>query len=372
VTLPPIDPLSLAVGAALGALLAALAVAAWTVGRARAAEARAEATERFAALRNAADEDLAAHQAAVSELVRPLAESLEAYRRHTSELEDRRLRELGDVGSQLRTLGGELARVGSALRSAHVRGRWGEVTLRRTAELAGLSAHCDFSEQAASDGGRLRPDMRVQLPGGREIVIDAKVPLDGYLDAVAAAAEPDRVRALAVHASSLRRHVEALAARDYAAQLPDALDFVVLFLPHDALLAAACERQPDLVEFALARGVVFATPSTLFALLAAVARGWREERLAESAREIVGLAEEMQDRLAIFAERFARMGAAVNGVVTAFNAALGSLEQRLLPQARRLRELGAAGTRALPDVPPVDDRAREPRAPARDGDGYSA
>lgn len=329
-TLPPIDLNSLGLGAALGGLVAGLAVAAWTVGRARAAEARADAAERFAARRDA------------------------------------------DVGGQLRALGGELARVGSALRSAHVRGRWGEVTLRRTAELAGLSAHCDFSEQAASEGGRLRPDMRVHLPGGRQILIDAKVPLDGYLDAVAADSEADRARALARHAASLRRHVEALAGRGYSAEIPEALDFVVLYLPHDALLAAACERQPDLVEFALGRGVAFATPSTLYALLAAVARGWREQRLAESAREIVGLAEEMQDRLAIFADRFARLGAAVNGVVGAFNAALGSLEQRLLPQARRLRELGAAGTRALPDVPPVDGRAREPCAPGADPGGYSA
>jgi DNA recombination protein RmuC len=358
-----LDLLSFVLGLALGGALAWLAVAARAEGRIRAAEARAEAADRFGALQQTASEDLEVRQKAVVELVRPLADALEGYRKQTAELEEKRLREVGDVGNQLRSLGGELARVASALRSAHVRGRWGELTLRRTAELAGLSGHCDFSEQVGAEGGRLRPDMRVHLPGGREIVIDAKVPLDGYLAALDATAEDERARALAAHASSLRRHVEALASREYAAQLPDALDFVVLFLPHDALLAAACEQQRDLVELALAKGVVFATPSTLYALLAAVARGWREEQLARNAHEIVGLAEEMQDRLAIFADRFAKLGGAVNRVVAAFNDALGSFEQRLLPQARRIRELGASGTKDLPDIASVDEHAREPRPP---------
>jgi DNA recombination protein RmuC len=358
-----LDLLSFAIGLALGGLLAWFAVAARAEGRIRAAEARAEAADRFSAQQQTASDDIMLRQQAVAELVRPLADALESYRKQTSELEEKRLREVGDVGTQIRALGGELARANAALRSAHVRGRWGELTLRRTAELAGLSGHCDFSEQVGVEGGRLRPDMRVHLPGGREIVIDAKVPLDGYLNALEAKSDEERARALGAHAQSLRRHVDVLASRDYAAQLPDAFDFVVLFLPHDALLASACEQQRDLVELALAKGVVFATPSTLYALLAAVARGWREEQLSQNAEQIVGLAEEMQDRLAIFADRFGKLGAAVNRAAVAFNEALGSFEQRLLPQARRIRELGASGTKELPELEPVEERAREPISP---------
>jgi DNA recombination protein RmuC len=324
-----------AIGLAVGAALAWLAVRSRAEGRVHAAEARAEAVM-------------------MADLVKPLADALESYRKRTEELEEKRLGDLSQVNDRLRELTGRTAQIASALRSPHTRGRWGELTLRRAAELAGLSAHCDFDEQRASDGGRLRPDMRVHLPGGRQIVIDAKVPLDGYLAAIDSSSEEERGRALASHAGQVKRHIEALAARDYGAQLPEALDFVVLFLPHDALLATACEHQRDLVEYALAKGVVFATPSTLFALLAAVALGWREEQLAQNAKEIVGLAQEMQDRLMTFAEHFGRLGGA-----------LGSFEARVLPQSRRIRELGASGTKQLPEIAPIDTQPRE----SRNGDG---
>jgi DNA recombination protein RmuC len=343
-----------AIGLAVGAALAWLAVRSRAEGRVHAAEARAEAVM-----------SLGERHQAVADLVKPLADALESYRKRTEELEEKRLGDLSQVNDRLRELTGRTAQIASALRSPHTRGRWGELTLRRAAELAGLSAHCDFDEQRASDGGRLRPDMRVHLPGGRQIVIDAKVPLDGYLAAIDSSSEEERGRALASHAGQVKRHIEALAARDYGAQLPEALDFVVLFLPHDALLATACEHQRDLVEYALAKGVVFATPSTLFALLAAVALGWREEQLAQNAKEIVGLAQEMQDRLMTFAEHFGRLGGALGKAVDHFNAALGSFEARVLPQSRRIRELGASGTKQLPEIAPIDTQPRE----SRNGDG---
>lgn len=352
-----------AIGLAVGAALAWLALRARAEGRILAAEARAEAAERFGALQQTVNESLDERHKAVAELVRPLGEALEGYRKQTAELEEKRLGDLGQVKNHLRELTGQTAQIAQALRSPHARGRWGELTLRRTVELAGLSPHCDFDEQVGSEGGRLRPDMRVHLPGGRQIVIDAKAPLDGYLASLEAASDDERSRALAGHAAQVKRHVETLASREYAARLPEALDFVVLFLPHDALLAAACEQQRDLVEFALAKGVVFATPSTLFALLCAVAQGWREEQLARNAHEIVDLAQEMQDRLVTFAEHFGRVGSALGKAVDHFNDALGSFEARVLPQSRRIRELGASGTKQLPEIAPLDGQPREPRAP---------
>jgi DNA recombination protein RmuC len=351
------------IGLAVGAALAWLAVRARADGRVLAAEARAEALERLGAFQQTLSEDFDGRHKAIEELVRPLVEQLDGYRQQTEALEKLRLGDLGQVKDHLTRLTDNTQQIAGALRSTHARGRWGEITLRRSAELAGLSAHCDFSEQKGSEGGRLRPDMRVHLPGGREIVIDAKVPLDGYLKAIEATSDEERTRHMGGHASALRRHVDVLASREYHAQLSDALDFVVLFLPHDALLAAACEHQRDLVEYALGKNVVFATPTTLFALLKAVAHGWREEQLARNAQEIMAVATEMQDRLVTFAGHFAKLGGTLGRAVGSFNDALGSLESRVLPHARRIRDMGAAGAKPLPDVEALDVQPREPRRP---------
>ncbi len=353
--------LAFATGGLLGAVVAGLWLHARWSARVRAAEARAEVLERLGGVEQGVESRLRERQQAIEALVRPLSESLEGYRLRTAELEERRLRDLGRVDRQLGELAAQTARVASALHSPHARGRWGEMTLRRTAELAGLHEHCDFEQQRAVEGGAARPDLRVRLPAGREIVVDAKTPLDGYLDAIEAPSEAERQAALDRHADHVKRHVEALAARRYPDRVVGALEFVVLFLPHDALIGAACERQPDLVDHALGRGVVLATPSSLYALLKAVAQGWREERLATHAAEIVGLAEEMQQRLAGFADHFGRVGTALERTVAQFNAALGSWESRVLPQSRRLEELGA-GRRSLPEPAPVDTLPRRPRA----------
>jgi DNA recombination protein RmuC len=334
-----------------------------TESRAVAAEARADTLERLGSFQQTLTDDFDGRQKAIEELVRPLSEQLAGYREQTAELERTRLGDLGQVKDHLTRLTDHTQQIAGALRSTHTRGRWGEITLRRTAELAGLSAHCDFSEQVGSEGGKLRPDMRVHLPGGREIVIDAKVPLDGYLKALEAADDAGRANAMREHAAFLRRHVDALAGREYQSRLSGSHDFVVLFLPHDALLGSACEHDRTLTEHALRKDVVFATPTTLFALLKAVANGWREEQLAKNAEEIVSLAEVMQERLVTFADHFQRLGGSLGKAVDTFNKALGSLETRVLPTSRRIRELGASRSKPLPEIAAIDVQPREPRRP---------
>lgn len=325
------------------------------------AEARGQAIEQLMANEQARRDDMDVRHKAVAELVRPLSDQLEGYRQQTAELERQRLGDLGQVKDHLTRLTNHTQQIAGALRSTHTRGRWGEITLRRTAELAGLAEHVDFREQQGAEGGRLRPDMRVQLPGEREIVIDAKVPLDGYLKALEAADDDARGAALAEHASHLRRHVDALAGREYQSRLSASHDFVVLFLPHDALLGAATEKQRDLVEYALGKDIVFATPTTLFALLKVVAHNWREEQLAKNAEDIVGLAEQMQERLVTFVDHFARLGLSLGKSVDTFNKALNSFEKRVLPTSRKIRELGASRSKALPEIEAVTTQPQEPR-----------
>lgn len=324
------------------------------------------AAERFRSLQEASGSDLDGRRKAIEELVAPLHEALDQLQQETREVERVRLTHAGRVGEQLRDLAHQTAELAGALRAPAARGRWGELTLRRTVELAGLSPHCDFAEQVTLGHGRdaLRPDLVVRLPSGREVVVDAKAPLDAYLEASAAGSEASRAEALARHARQVRRHVGALAARGYAGRVAGAPEFVVLFLPHEGFLAAAVEHDASLVADALARGVVVATPTTLYALLAAVAQGWREQRLAENTGEILERAREMDERLCTLCDHLTRLGGALSKSVEHFNAAVGSFETRVLVQARRMRELGVAGTRDLAAPPCVDVAARAPaRAP---------
>jgi len=318
------------------------------------------AAERFRSLQEAGGTALDFRYKAVEELVAPLHESLERLQQETRELERERLSQAGRVGEQLRELAEQTGRLSTALRAPAARGRWGELTLRRTVELAGLSAHCDFAEQVSlrsGDGGS-RPDMVVRLPSGRELAIDAKAPLDAYLDAASADTDERRAQALARHARQVRRHVEELAGRAYAQKLARTPEFVVLFLPHEGCLAAAVEQDASLVADALSRAVVIATPATLYALLGAVAQGWREQQVAESTQRILEMAGEMDDRLGVLAEHLSRLGGTLSRAVDHFNAAVGSFETRVLVQARRMRELGVRGTRCLDAPAPVDTDPR--------------
>jgi DNA recombination protein RmuC len=325
------------------------------------------AEEKFKALKEEAAVDLEARREAIEAIIQPLTETLSAYQKETKELEDKRLRELSTVGEQLRavasaqtTLQSETAKLVNALKSPQVRGRWGEIALRKTAELAGMSVHCDFVEQESvtTDAGRLRPDMVVKLPAGREVVVDSKVPLGGFLEALEAKTDNEREAALAKHASQVNQHVAKLASKEYWDQFTAAPEFVVLFIPNDSFLAAAAEKDPALVESALTRKIVIATPTTFIALLRAIAYGWRQELVAESAQRISALGQELSDRMGTLAEHFVKVGGAIGKAVESYNAAVASFESRILPAARKFKTLGAGGKKEIEELQPIDQTPR--------------
>jgi DNA recombination protein RmuC len=327
------------------------------------------AEERFRTLQEQASGDMRASKDAIGALVQPLSEKLSEYQERVQRFAEHGQRDLGQVGRQLHEVIGatqqlqqETARLVTALRAPHVRGRWGEVALRRVVELAGMSAHCDFDEQAtyAGDEGRLRPDVVVKLPGGRTVIVDAKVALTAYLDAVEASGEDDRRSHTRRHAAQMRVHVDKLADKDYGRQLRATAEFVVLFIPGDAFLSAAAEVDPALIEYALERNVVIATPATLIALLRAVAYGWRQEQVAENAQQISDLGRQVHDRLTTLISRLATMGVQLNKTVKAYNEAVASLEARVLPAVRRFDELGVPSRKERLDPQRVETQARQP------------
>ncbi|HLU42644.1 MAG TPA: DNA recombination protein RmuC [Microthrixaceae bacterium] len=248
----------------------------------------------------------------------------------------------GELHAQVDLLRRETAALATALRRPAVRGRWGELHLRRTVELAGMVPHCDFTEQLGvedAEGARLRPDLVVHLAGGRSVVVDAKVPLEAFFDATSAVDEDEQQAHLRRHAHQLRRHVDQLSAKSYWRALPDACQFVVLFVPGESFLSAAFEGDDGLLEYAAARNVVIATPTTLIALLRTVAHAWTQESLAETAREIHALGSTLHARLATLSGHFERLGRALGSAVGSYNDAVGSYERRVLVTARRFGEL---------------------------------
>ncbi|HEY8551215.1 MAG TPA: DNA recombination protein RmuC [Vicinamibacterales bacterium] len=326
------------------------------------------AEEKFKTLRDEAAGDLESRRQAIQTLVGPLHQALEAYQREAREIENRRQRELGSVGEQLRDIAAahqalrlETSRLVLALRTPHVRGRWGEVALRRIAELAGMSSFCDFVEQegVVTEGGRLRPDVIVRMPSNRVVVVDAKVPLVAYLEAVEAADDTARAQALDRHLAQVKQHVQKLAARGYATEIEQTAEFVVLFIPNDSFLAAAAERDAGLVEWALAQRVVLATPATLFALLRAIEYGWRQERVAEHAQKISEVGRELSERMAVLVDHLSKMGGSIGKTVEAYNQAVGSLESRVLPTARKLEQLGAGSRKPIESLEPIEQAVRE-------------
>jgi DNA recombination protein RmuC len=275
------------------------------------------------------------------------------------------------VGEQLRQLAlaqcllqTETSKLVNALRSPQVRGRWGEIALRKTAELAGMSANCDFFEQesVSTDTGRLRPDMIVKLPAGREVVVDSKVPFSAFLESLEAHTDEDREAALGRHLGQVKRHISQLASKEYWDQFPAAPEFVVLFIPNDSFLAAAAERDPSLVESALTKKVVIATPTTFIALLRAIAYGWRQEQVAESAQRISVLGQELADRLSTMAEHFSKVGLALSRAVESYNATVTSLENRILPTARKFKSLGIPIKKDIVDLTSIDHMPRTPQS----------
>ena len=325
------------------------------------------AEQRFKTLTQEAAGELEARKTAVGALVQPLQQALAAYQREARDLEEKRLREISGVGRQLTevaqaqtALQRETSNLVNALRAPQVRGRWGEIALRKTAELAGMTKHCDFSEQETvqGEGGRLRPDMIVHLPAKRDIVVDAKVALNAYLEALEAPSPEQREAALGRHAQQVRMHVRRLASKEYWNQFPQAPDFVVLFIPGEAFCAAAMERDPDLLQDALASQVLIATPTTFIGLLLTAAYGWRQEQVAENAQRISELGRQVHERLAILVEHFAVVGKSLEKSVEAYNRAVGSLETRVLPAARRFPELDSGSGKPIPGLDPI---AQTPR-----------
>ncbi len=288
--------------------------------------------------------------AEVERLVGPLADqlarvdqqlvALDQERRETRGRLEQQLRSLAEQGERLRTETGALV---TALRKPNTRGQWGQMQLRKVVELAGMVRHCDFTEQASIPGEdrALRPDMVVNLPGGKTVVVDAKAPLQGVLDAYEAPDEETRAAHLEAHARLLRRHVKQLSDKAYWSGMESAPDFVVLFLPGEYLYGAALDADPDLIEDAMARRVLIATPTTLLALLHSVAYGWQQERVAESAQAVSELGRELHTRLARLSTLMANLGRRMNSAVGAYNEAVGSYETRVMPAARRLADHGA-------------------------------
>lgn len=312
--------------------------------------------------------DLEKRQQAIQELVAPVRDSLGKLDSKLGAIEKEREGAYRELTQQVRSLGeaqvelrSEAQNLVKALRAPQVRGRWGEVQLRRVVELAGMLNYCDFAEQetATSEQGRLRPDLLVKLPGGKTVVVDAKVPLAAYLDAVEAKDEATRAARLADHARQVRDHVAALSRKAYWDQFRPAPEFVVLFLPGESFFSAALEQDPGLIEAGAGKNVVIATPTTLIALLKAVAYGWRQEAVAENARAVSDLGRELHKRIGDMAGHLSRLGDAIDRSVAAYNAAVGSIESRVLVSARKLKELEAAGPEDV--VAPLEPVDREPR-----------
>ena len=269
------------------------------------------------------------------------------------------------MGEGQKLLADETETLVRALRAPQVRGQWGEMQLRRVVELAGMLEHCDFMEQAtvSSSDGRLRPDLIVHLPGHKAVVVDSKAPLQAYLDAAEETDEAKRGAFLDQHARQVRTHIEQLAGKDYANELTEAPDFVVLFLPGEAFFSEACRRDPGLIEYAVNKGVIPASPTTLITILKAVAYGWTQERIGENAERIRDLGIELYDRLRTTAAHLDTLRRSLAKSVESYNSAVGSLESRVLPTARKLRELGAASGEEMAVLEPVVTTPRALVAP---------
>ncbi len=319
---------------------------------------------------NGAQADLEKRQQAIVELVTPVRASLEKFETKVNELEKTREGAYAGLTEQVKSLlaaqtqlKAETTNLVQALRAPQVRGRWGEIQLRRVVEMAGMLNHCDFFEQMQSDDGRLRPDLVVRLPGGKTIVVDSKAPITSYIDAAGLADVDERNARLASYAQLVRSHVTALGRKAYWDQFDPSPELVVMFLPGEHFFGAALEQDPELIEYGVEQKVIIATPTTLISLLRAVAYGWRQEAVAQNAKEISNLAAELYKRISDMGGHFASVGDALGRSVDAYNKAVASLETRVLVSARKFKDLGAAPEAEIHVLAPVEKTPRDARAP---------
>lgn len=320
-----------------------------------------QAKQAFAQLQQQSAGELEQRKQAVEALVRPIRESLDKVDHKIGEIEKARAGAYGALGEQLKALNvaqlqlqSEAARLSTALRSTTYAGSWGELQLRRVVEMADMLSYCDFCEQESSGG--LRADLVVRLPGGQRIVVDAKAPLEAFRAAGDTTDEAIRATRMIEHAAKVRGHIDALGAKNYWEQFQPAPEFVVLFLPGDHFLTAALQADNLLMDRALSRRVLLATPTTLIALLKAAAYGWRQESVSKNADEISALGRALHDRVANFADNLDKIGRGLDTALKGYNTAVGSFEGMLLPGARKLAELGARGAKEL-NAPSVVDTA---------------
>ena len=328
------------------------------------------ARERLSRQQADASQALKERETAIESLVQPIREALAKTELQIQAIERDRIDSFAGIKTQMEALAGgqnllsrETRNLVTALRRPDVRGQWGEITLRRLVELSGMTLHVDFSEQQhqSTDNGAIRPDMVVHMPDQRDIVVDVKTPLEAYLSAVEAQNDADRAAQLRRHAQIVGARVRELSSKQYWAQFERSPDFVVLFLPGDQFLTAALQENPSLIDDSLRQNVMLATPTSLVALLKIVQFGWKQSILAENAAEIRRLGEDLYKRLAVFCEHLGKLGKSLGSSVDSFNRAVGSLEQQVLPAARRFEGLGLRVTRELEIIEPVESLTRIPR-----------
>lgn len=324
------------------------------------------AEQSFGKFQEVAKGDLDKRQESIKVLVEPLKQQLDTYQKSLQQSETAQATALGEVRKQLETLAqsslslaSETAQFRSVLKSNQARGRWGEETLRRVVEAAGMSAHCDFTEQKSGDDSDRRPDLIVKLPGNRFIIVDAKVPELDFLNALDTADTTKRAEALAIHAAKLKTTIKALADRDYPGQFPNALDYVVLFVPAESLFSAALEGDRDLIVEAARKKIMLATPASLIALLRSVSVSWQQHSQTENAQKIAEAANQLFTRVTVFAKHFAGIRAGLEGANKAFNEAVGSYESRVRPAGEKLLKLGGGEEgKELSEIAPVEKALR--------------
>jgi len=320
----------------------------------------------------ASAQDMEARERAVAQLIAPIHESLAKMDGTLRQVELDRVGSFQTLAEQVRalhegqrTLAGETKHLAQALRAPTVRGRWGEIQLRRVCEMAGMLDHCDFTEQTtvSSDDGKLRPDLVVRLPGGKTIVVDAKAPLQAYLEATDCVDDTVREQRMREHSRHVRDHIMKLSAKSYWGQFDATPEFVVMFLPGETFFSAALQHDPSLIEYGVEQRVIPASPTTLIALLRSVAYGWQQARVAQNAEEISALGRELYDRIRVFAGHFDDLRRSLERSVSSYNAAVGSMERKVLPQARKFRDLGATTAGELAVAEPIDLNLRRLDAP---------